>query len=158
LWKFLAFITCSWIQTFQTIVLNVNTHDVIFQIASRGHWQLAKHKEQNEPVKGYSPKDIESRIVKSFLDILILVDLKKQNSLSGYDVIEFVNSRFGGTISPGTVYATLYALERKGIIKGGADGRKTVFSLTTKGTVTVDSMMSTFNEEMGLFVKKFLTL
>ncbi len=123
----------------------------------------------SEPVKdaktlrypsGYTPRDIETRVVKSFLDILILIEMKKQSNrcLSGYDVTSFVNSRFGGILSPGTVYATLYSMEKKGLIKGEADGRKTVYKLTERGNEVVTEMMKDFNVQMTLFVRKFLML
>jgi DNA-binding PadR family transcriptional regulator len=109
-------------------------------------------------VAGYTPKDIETRVVKSFLDILILIEMKKQNNISGYDITSFVNNRFGGILSPGTVYATLYSIERKGLIEGKTDGRKTVYALTEKGNDVVASMMHNFHKEMGEFVGKFLVL
>jgi DNA-binding PadR family transcriptional regulator len=109
-------------------------------------------------ISGYSPKDIETRIVKNFLDILILTEMKKQNSLSGYDITSFVNGKFGGILSPGTVYATLYSMERKGLIRGESDGRKTVYALTEKGNFIINDMMKEFNAQMTDFVKKFLML
>jgi len=113
---------------------------------------------QAKYVNGYTPKDIETRVVKSFLDVLVLIEMKKQNNLSGYDVTAFVNNKFGGILSPGTVYATLYSMERKGLIKGESDGRKTVYQLTEEGRLIISSMMSDFNNQMTEFVKKFLTL
>jgi DNA-binding PadR family transcriptional regulator len=107
---------------------------------------------------GYSPKDIQIRVVKNFLDILILIEMKKQSNLSGYDITSFVNSRFGGILSPGTVYATLYTMERKGLIKGQTDGKKTVYKLTDKGNEVVTVTMKEFNAEMTDFVRKFLML
>jgi DNA-binding PadR family transcriptional regulator len=107
---------------------------------------------------GYSPKDIETRVIKNFLDILILIEMKKQSNLSGYDITSFVNSKFGGIMSPGTVYATLYTIERKGLIKGESDGRKTVYALTDKGNEVVTMMMKEFNVQMTDFVRKFLML
>jgi DNA-binding PadR family transcriptional regulator len=115
-------------------------------------------KDQTKYVAGYAPKDIETRVVKSFLDILILIEMKKQSNLSGYDITSFVNERFGGILSPGTVYATIYAIERKGLIEGKNDGRKTVYALTAKGNDVVASMMENFHKEMGEFVGKFLVI
>ncbi|MCW3984786.1 MAG: PadR family transcriptional regulator [Candidatus Bathyarchaeota archaeon] len=118
-----------------------------------------KEKETTQKyVSGYSPKDIETRVVKSFLDILLLIEMKKQSNLSGYDLTAFVNNKFGGILSPGTVYATIYTLERKGLIKGESDGRKTVYQLTPQGTEVITEMMKEFNQQMTIFVKKFLML
>lgn len=117
--------------------------------------------EENNQLKfvaGYTPKDIETRVVKSFLDILILIEMKKQSNISGYDITSFVNDRFGGILSPGTVYATLYTIERKGLIEGKSDGRKTVYALTEKGKDVVASMMQNFHKEMGEFIGKFLVI
>ncbi len=109
-------------------------------------------------LSGYSPKDIETRVIKNFLDILILIEMKKQGNLSGYDITAFVNSKFGGVLSPGTVYATLYTVERKGLIEGENDGRKTVYKLTPLGQEVVVDMMKEFNKQMTDFVRKFLML
>jgi DNA-binding PadR family transcriptional regulator len=117
-----------------------------------------ENQKQPDYISGYTPKDIETRVIKSFLDLLILIEMKKQNHLSGYDITAFVNSKFRGALSPGTVYATLYSIERKGLIKGESDGRKTVFTLTEKGNEVVTSMMKEFNIQMTQFVRKFLML
>jgi len=64
-------------------------------------------KEESSPtklsIKGYSTKDVETRVVKNFLYIIILIEIKKQSCLSGYDAIGFVNAKFGEMLSPGTV-------------------------------------------------------
>ena len=109
-------------------------------------------------IEGYTHKDIETRIVKSFLDILILVEMTKQTNLSGYDVTAFINSKFGGILSPGTVYATLYSMERKGLVKGESDGKKTVYKLTGKGSEVTVLMKSEYNIQMTDFVRKFLMM
>lgn len=119
---------------------------------------IAESNNQDTAVSGYTPKDIETRVIKTFLDILILIEMKKQTNISGYDITSFVNDRFGGILSPGTVYATLYAIERKGLIEGKVEGRKTVYQLTPKGNSVVTSMMMNFHKGMGEFVSKFLVL
>ncbi len=119
---------------------------------------FTENEKSSKFITGYTPKDIETRVIKSFLDILILIEMKKHSNLSGYDVTAFVNNKFGGILSPGTVYATLYSMERKGLIKGESDNRKTVYSLTEKGNDVITSMMQNFNKEMTDFVKKFLML
>jgi len=63
------------------------------------------------------PKAFNERILRSFLDILILTQLEK-NNLSGYDITGLINDRFGIFISPGTVYNTLHSLETKQLIEG----------------------------------------
>ena len=116
------------------------------------------NKSPTDLASGYTPKDIQTRVVKCFLDILILIEMKKQkeNTLGGYDITAFINSRFGGILSPGTVYATLYAMERRGVIVGSSDGKKTVYALTEKGDQVVSMMMQTFQKDMAEFAANFL--
>jgi DNA-binding PadR family transcriptional regulator len=123
--------------------------------------KMKEQKEDNKPAdltSGYTPKDIQTRVVKCFLDILILIEMKKQkeNTLGGYDITGFINNRFGGILSPGTVYATLYAMERRGVIAGSSDGKKTVYALTEKGDQVVSMMMQTFHKDMAEFASNFL--
>ena len=50
-------------------------------------------------------EEINERIIKNFLDIVVMAELKKQ-SLSGYDFIAFINKQFNILISAGTVVLT----------------------------------------------------
>jgi DNA-binding PadR family transcriptional regulator len=65
------------------------------------------------------------------MDILILGEMKK-SLVSGYDVITIIHKRFGILLSSGTVYSTLYSLERRGLIRGTWNNRKRVYALTEK--------------------------
>ncbi len=110
---------------------------------------------ENKTLQDYALHEIELRIVKNFLDILILRDLSKHSSLSGYDIIELIHVKFKQLISPGTVYSVLYAIERKGLVKGESDGRKTVYMLTERGKAAVEDI-SKLKEELALFMKNFM--
>ncbi len=88
----------------------------------------------------YTIKEIKTKLVKEFLNILILLEMTKRESISGYDIIDLVNLKFSEPISPGTVYSTLYNIEHKGLIYGEADGRKTVYKLTDKGYMVIESL------------------
>jgi len=82
-------------------------------------------------------KEIRRDIVKSFLEMFILTKLKNNTPLSGYDFVEIIHQQFGFWLSPGTVYSTLYSLERKGLIKSPCvsqfESRKRVYTLTEEG-------------------------
>jgi DNA-binding PadR family transcriptional regulator len=78
-------------------------------------------------------QDIENRIVKFFLDLVVLVALKNQNGLTGYDIMIGAKKRFDTLVSPGAIYPILYSLERKGLVKGVSDGKKTSYVLSDKG-------------------------
>lgn len=77
-------------------------------------------------------KSFNERILRSFIDILILTELEK-NSLSGYDITGLINDKFGIFISPGTIYNTLHSLETKNLIEGMWRDKKRVYKLSEKG-------------------------
>ena len=82
-------------------------------------------------------KEMHRDIVKSFLEIFILTKLKSYAALSGYDFVEVIQKQFNFILSPGTIYSTLYSLERKGLIKplavSSIKNRKRAYTLTEKG-------------------------
>jgi hypothetical protein len=57
--------------------------------------------------------DVRKKVLKNFLDVIILRELEGNDSLSGYDVIAIIHKKFDLLMSPGTTYALLYSLERK---------------------------------------------
>jgi len=81
------------------------------------------------------------RIIKNFLDVLVLAELRN-GPLSGYDVIAFIHNKFRLLVSSGTVYSLLYSLERDGLIAGSWSQRKRVYKLTDKGEETIKAIMN----------------
>jgi DNA-binding PadR family transcriptional regulator len=76
---------------------------------------------------------MRERIFRRLIDVFVLVELKKK-SMSGYDVISMLHKKYDILVSPGTVYAMLYSLEREGLIEGRWDERKRVYGLTKSGS------------------------
>ena len=76
---------------------------------------------------------MRERIFRKLIDVFVLVELKKK-SMSGYDVISMLHKKYDILVSPGTVYAMLYSLEREGLIEGRWDERKRVYGLTKSGS------------------------
>lgn len=74
----------------------------------------------------------KDRIIGVYLEGIILLRLRAQE-LSGYDLVKVVNADFKVLISPGTMYATIYSLERQGFIESGISGRKKVYRLSSTG-------------------------
>ncbi len=102
----------------------------------------------------FSAKQIKKRIVKNFLDIIILIQIKQRGSLSGYDIVVSQKANYQLSLSAGTIYTVLYSLERDGLIKGESNDKKTVFSLTPKG----EEALADFNRssaELTEFMKSF---
>ncbi len=66
---------------------------------------------------------------------LYLLSLLAEGPKHGYELIQSLSDRFGGTYSPsaGTIYPRLAKLEEEGLVTKESDGRKTVYSITEAG-------------------------
>ncbi|KFF58760.1 PadR family transcriptional regulator [Cryobacterium sp. MLB-32] len=66
---------------------------------------------------------------------LYLLSLLAERPQHGYELIQALSERFGGTYSPsaGTIYPRLAKLEEEGLVTKAADGRKTVYEITPAG-------------------------
>jgi DNA-binding PadR family transcriptional regulator len=66
---------------------------------------------------------------------LYLLSLLAERPMHGYELIQALSDRFGGTYSPsaGTIYPRLSKLGEDGLVTREADGRKTVYSITDAG-------------------------
>jgi len=95
------------------------------------------------------------RMVKNFLDMVILMELRAR-SMSGYDVISFVHNKFHVLLSSGTVYSNLYFLERNGLIKSEWVQRRRVYVLTEQGEEKVRAFISAKDKILGLFLNLFI--
>jgi DNA-binding PadR family transcriptional regulator len=99
-------------------------------------------------------KQMNRRIIKNFLDVLILAELRN-GSMSGYDVIAYIHNKYRLLVSSGTVYSLLYSLERDGLIAGAWNQRKRVYKLTDKGEETIKAIMSA-NDKIQLLMSSLL--
>jgi len=99
-------------------------------------------------LEGKILKKMHERIIKNFMDIIIMTELRN-GSLSGYDVISYIHNKFNLLVSSGTVYSLLYSLERNGLVEGVWDERKRVYKLTEKGEKTIDTLLNTSDKIRG---------
>ena len=72
---------------------------------------------------------------------LYLLALLEERPRHGYELIQALSDRFGGTYSPsaGTIYPRLSKLEEEGLVTKSTDGRKTVYEITDAGSAELDS-------------------
>jgi len=101
-------------------------------------------------------EELLQKVIKNFLDIFILAELD-ESEIGGYDIIKHIHKRHGVLISSGTVYSTLYKLERDGLIKSQFDERKRVYELTKKGIESLKSIKKA-NDEIGNLLGNILSL
>jgi DNA-binding PadR family transcriptional regulator len=66
---------------------------------------------------------------------LYLLSLLDESPKHGYELIQALEERFGGTYVPsaGTIYPRLSKLEEEGLVTKASEGRKTVYSITDAG-------------------------
>ena len=100
-------------------------------------------------------KKMHRRIVKSFMDILILAELRN-SPMSGYDVIAYIHNKFGILVGSGTVYSLLYSMERDGLIRGIWARRKRVYELSEKGERNIEAILNA-NDKIKSLMTNLLT-
>jgi DNA-binding PadR family transcriptional regulator len=66
---------------------------------------------------------------------LYLLSILAEQPMHGYDLIQALGNRFGGTYVPsaGTIYPRLGKLEEEGLVTKTVDGRKTIYEITDAG-------------------------
>jgi DNA-binding PadR family transcriptional regulator len=99
-------------------------------------------------LEGKILKKMHERIIKNFMDIIIMTELRN-NSLSGYDVISYIHNKFNLLVSSGTVYSLLYSLERNDLVEGVWEERKRVYKLTQKGEKTINTLLGASDKIKG---------
>ncbi|WP_345801137.1 PadR family transcriptional regulator [Microbacterium sp. AZCO] len=72
---------------------------------------------------------------------LYLLNLLDEGPRHGYDIMQALSDRTGGTYTPsaGTIYPRLAKLEEEGLVTKTVDGRKTVYAITPAGHAEVES-------------------
>ncbi len=105
----------------------------------------------SEKLEGRILKKMHERIIKNFMDIIIMTELRN-GSLSGYDCISYIHNKFNLLVSSGTVYSLLYSLERNDLIEGVWEERKRVYKLTQKGEKSINTL-----HEASDKIKGFMT-
>ena len=83
---------------------------------------------------------------------LYLLHLLQESPKHGYELIQALSDRFGGTYSPsaGTIYPRLAKLEEEGLVTKTTDGRKSIYTITDAGRAELaakaDQLSSIENE------------
>lgn len=71
-------------------------------------------------------------MVSGFLDFIVLYHFQ-QAPFSAYDVTQLVNRSLNILLSPGTIYSTLYSMQRNGLLESYNVPNKRIFKATEKG-------------------------
>lgn len=79
---------------------------------------------------------------------LYLLSLLAESPMHGYELIQALEERFGGTYVPsaGTIYPRLAKLQEEGLVTKTADGRKSVYAITDAGRTELDDRRSELDD------------
>jgi len=108
----------------------------------------------SETVNCEVSKEIHKRIIRDFMDLIILAELRTR-PLSGCDIISFIHKKHHLLVSAGTVYSLLYSLERHGLVEGTWFERKRIYKLTEKGSKKIQAILS--DSKTSNFLSLFIT-
>jgi len=111
-------------------------------------WFISEKDSKERFLGEKSLKNIQKEVVKRFLDIAILCVLRKKENLNGNQIRLLINKKFGIFLRPGSVYSTLYALERENLIRGVEDYSSRTYSLTPQGLTRyrdIDKIVKAFD-------------
>jgi len=96
-------------------------------------------------------KKLRRRFINEFLDIIILDRVESVPYINGYAIIEYIFQRFNILVSSGSIYSTLYAMEREGLIEGVWKGRKRIYNITPEGKEIIKTIREQVNIITSLF-------
>ena len=86
---------------------------------------------------------LEEKIIKNLTDLLILKYLQKYPFANGYEILIYLRQKFNIPFSPGTVYNTIYSLERHALIKSSGNEIGRTYRLTDEGDMMMDTTVET---------------
>jgi DNA-binding PadR family transcriptional regulator len=79
---------------------------------------------------------------------LYLLNLLDDGAKHGYELIQALEERFGGTYTPsaGTIYPRLAKLEEEGLVTKTTSGRKSVYTITDAGRAELEARRGELDE------------
>lgn len=98
---------------------------------------------------------MNERIVKVFLDMLILIELKR-GSLSHSEFAKIFHKRFGEIVDSSHIDSNLNSMENEGLITNRSTKSRKVYALTVKGEKKVRAFLNSKNKILGLLLNLFI--
>ncbi len=101
-------------------------------------------------------KEIHTRLVKNFLNIVILITLKGTKGLSGYDIVKKIQQKQGIRLYGNSVYRIVHTMEYAGLVKAKKEENGRIFySLSPKGKMVINDILKS-RKEIEMFMCKIL--
>jgi len=96
-------------------------------------------------------EQLRKRFIIEFLDLITLARLSSVDYNTGYDLVKYVFQTCKTFISIGTVYSTLYFMERKGLIRSELKERKRIYYITPEGKQVIQTANEKIDTMKSLF-------
>ena len=107
-----------------------------------------KHKEKNKKMAKNYQKEIQTKLTKGLLDMIILQFLDQQ-PMHGYQIITKIRKTFGVYFGPSTVYPMLATLEKNGYVQSQwnmeTERPRKVYHLTKDGATALNFTEGSLN-------------
>ncbi len=100
-------------------------------------------------------RQMNERIVKNFLDILILIELRR-GSLSDSELATGLLGKVGEVADPHLVESNLSFLTKEGFITNRSVENQKLYALTDQGKEKVKAVLDSKNKLLGLFLNLFI--
>jgi DNA-binding PadR family transcriptional regulator len=98
--------------------------------------------------------EMHNRIVRSFLDIVILQALER-GPLGCYDVVSLIRDKYDVSLSPGKTYSCLYTLEKEGLVQSELNSNKRIFRVTDQGKDVIRELSREKTKIFGMLLRLF---
>jgi DNA-binding PadR family transcriptional regulator len=100
-------------------------------------------------------RQMNERIVKNFLDILILIELKR-GPLCDSELAKGLHEKVGEVADSNLVESNLSFLTKEGNITNRTLENRKFYALTTQGKEKVKTVLDSKNKILGLFLNLFI--
>jgi PadR family transcriptional regulator PadR len=125
-------------------------------IVSLSNRKTVGHKYRRENKMVNNSKEVQVKLMKGLLDLIVLQFLSSQ-PMHGYQVIIRIRKTFGVYFGPSTIYPLLNALEQRGYVKSewnmSNERPKKVYKLTTEG----QSLLNFTEDSLNFICRKIGT-
>lgn len=106
------------------------------------HLDILKNINNETRIQCESSSEIKRKITLALLETAIMAEMSQRAGMTVPNIIDFVLKTSDVQISPGTIYPTLYLMEKKGKIIKLPNRRKKTYVLTEMGKKEIASLQN----------------
>ena len=99
-------------------------------------------------------KKLSKQAISAFIDQIILVKLRN-DPMTGHDLINYVQEKYGVLVSPGIIYSHLYRFERDNIVYALQSTPKRIYKLTDNGKYYLHILSELYKKTVKILKQEF---